>query len=107
MGTPWARDVTCAAAPMVLMMYFQPFGPEVPGVVYLLVVLVATLFGAWEAGQQVVPAGTIAVPMDQPLARLAFTLLEARSDDGFANWAILDESIEEGRYPVWRVPPGS
>ena len=66
-----------------------------------------TLFGAWEAGQQVVPEGTIAVPMDQPLARLAFTLLEARSDDGFANWAILDESIEEGRYPVWRVPPGS
>ena len=66
-----------------------------------------TVFGAWEAAMMTGPEGTIAVPMDQPLARLAFTLLEARSDDGFANWAILDTSIEEGWYPIWRLPPGS
>jgi len=33
-----------------LLMYFEPFGPNVPGFVYLLLILVATLFGAWEGG---------------------------------------------------------
>jgi len=33
-----------------LLMHFEPFGPNVPGFVYLLLVLVATLFGAWEGG---------------------------------------------------------
>ena len=33
-----------------LMMYTQPFGPGVPLYVYLLVIFVATLFGAWEGG---------------------------------------------------------
>lgn len=33
-----------------LLMYFEPFGPEVPSFVYLIVVGVATLFGAWEGG---------------------------------------------------------
>ena len=45
----------------------------------------------------------LAVRVDQPLGRLAFTLLEPRSDDGFANWALLDEQIETGSYPVVRV----
>mgnify|MGYP001820479624 CR=1 FL=1 len=33
-----------------LLMYFQPFGPGVPNFVYLVLNLVATLFGAWEGG---------------------------------------------------------
>jgi hypothetical protein len=33
-----------------LLMYFQPFGPGVPNFVYLVLILVATLFGAWEGG---------------------------------------------------------
>ncbi len=33
-----------------LLMYFEPFGPNVPGYVYLAIVLVATLFGSWEGG---------------------------------------------------------
>jgi len=33
-----------------LLMYFQPFGPAVPAYVYLFVILVATMFGAWEGG---------------------------------------------------------
>jgi hypothetical protein len=65
-----------------------------------------TLFGAWAETTVTVPEGAVMVPMDQPLARLAFTLLEPRSDDGFANWAILDEAIEAGSYPVWRAPRG-
>ena len=33
-----------------LLMFFQPFGPNVPLYVYLILVAVATLFGAWEGG---------------------------------------------------------
>ena len=31
-------------------MFFEPFGPDVPRFVYLLIVAVATMFGAWEGG---------------------------------------------------------
>jgi hypothetical protein len=31
-------------------MFFEPFGPNVPAYVYLIVLAVATLFGAWEGG---------------------------------------------------------
>ena len=61
------------------------------------------VFGAWHSSTRVLPPGSIAVPVDQPLGRLAFTLLEPRSDDGFANWAIFDEQIEAGVYPVMRA----
>jgi hypothetical protein len=33
-----------------LLRYFEPFGPGVPNMVYGFVVVVATLFGAWEGG---------------------------------------------------------
>ena len=33
-----------------LLMFFEPFGPAIPKIVYLLVVALATLFGAWEGG---------------------------------------------------------
>jgi len=33
-----------------LMLFFQPFGPNVPGIALLLLVIVATLFGAWLGG---------------------------------------------------------
>jgi hypothetical protein len=64
-----------------------------------------TTAGAWDATEREVPAGTLAVPMDQPLARLAFTLLEPRSDDGFAAWNLLAaEMVGAAWYPVLRVP---
>lgn len=60
--------------------------------------------GAWERSAEPVPAGAMMVPMDQPLARLAFTLLEPRSDDGFAAWNFMDPWITAGRpLPVLRV----
>lgn len=65
-----------------------------------------TLFGEWETVVESLPEGTVVVPVNQSLGRLAFTLFEPRSDDGLANWAILDASIEEGRYPILRVPAG-
>ena len=63
-----------------------------------------TIEGEWEAATTMeLPAGTVLVPMDQPLARLAFHLLEPRADDGFANWALLDALIEgASHYPVLR-----
>ncbi len=63
-----------------------------------------TVWGHWIATMETLPAGTAYVSVDQPLGRLAFTLLEPRSDDGFVTWAILDEQIEAGTFPVLRVP---
>lgn len=60
------------------------------------------VYGSWQMTNTVLPPGTVAVRVDQPLGRLAFTLLEPRSDDGFANWALLDQQIEAGAYPVLR-----
>jgi hypothetical protein len=63
-----------------------------------------TYFGAYEASTETVPAGTIVVPVDQPLGRLLFYLLEPRSDDGFANWNLLDRALEGARYyPILRT----
>jgi hypothetical protein len=63
-----------------------------------------TLWGRWVPTVATLPAGTAYVSVDQPLGRLAFTLLEPRSDDGFVAWALLDEQIESGALPVLRVP---
>jgi hypothetical protein len=64
------------------------------------------IWGRWEASTGTsLASGTLGVPMDQPLARLIFTLLEPRSDDGFAAWNLLDSQIEGARtYPIVRVP---
>jgi len=62
-----------------------------------------TVWGHWVREATTLPAGAAYVSLDQPLGRLAFTLLEPRSDDGFVAWALLDGPIEEGRFPVLRV----
>ena len=50
------------------------------------------------------PAGSLIVPMNQPLARLVFHLMEPTSDDGIVNWNVLDEWIGEGKaVPIYRV----
>ena len=65
-----------------------------------------TLTGAWEATEQTVPAGSLVIAMDQPLARLAFILMDPRSDDGFMWWNLLDavlgQSPAPAYYPVLR-----
>lgn len=33
-----------------VLMYIKPFGPNVPEVIYLFVIIVLTLFGSWEGG---------------------------------------------------------
>ena len=66
-----------------------------------------TVTGTWEALEQTLPAGSIIVPMDQPLARLAFILFDPRSDDGFMAWNILDAVLGAAPapefYPVYRT----
>jgi hypothetical protein len=63
-----------------------------------------TLFGAYEAGSSTtLPAGTIVIDVNQPLGRLAFLLLEPRSDDGLVDWNFLDPEIAtEKYYPIVR-----
>jgi hypothetical protein len=64
-----------------------------------------TLDGAWAAAPDVtVPAGSWAVPMNQPLARLAFYLLAPTSDDGLVNWNFLDDRLgaDVKVYPIYR-----
>ena len=41
--------------------------------------------------------------MTQPLARLAFYLLEPASDDGLVNWNFLDDQLKDAKtYPILR-----
>jgi uncharacterized membrane protein YgcG len=66
-----------------------------------------TLTGAWEPTSQTLPVGSLIIPMDQPLARLAFILFDPRSDDGFMAWNILDAMLGAAPapavYPVLRT----
>jgi hypothetical protein len=65
-----------------------------------------TITGAWEAGDGNAPAGTIIVPVDQPLGRLVVLLLEPRSEDGLAAWNLMDSVLEKEKpafYPVTRT----
>ena len=64
-----------------------------------------TLFGRYEPVQVTPAPGDMWARADQPLGRLLFSLLEPRSDDGFANWGFLAERLEVGgTYPVLRIP---
>jgi hypothetical protein len=63
-----------------------------------------TLEGRWEPLRETMPAGTIVVPTEQALGRLAFYLLDPRSDDGLVAWNVLDEALEGAeRYPILRA----
>ena len=64
-----------------------------------------SLDGTWAAAPEVtVPAGSWAVPMNQPLARLAFYLIAPTSDDGLVNWNFLDDRLgaDVKVYPIYR-----
>ncbi|MGH9347095.1 MAG: M14 family metallopeptidase [Vicinamibacterales bacterium] len=64
-----------------------------------------TVTGRYEPVQQTLPAGTVVVPMDQPLARLIFHLLEPRSSDGLLTWNFFDDALKNSTvYPIVRRP---
>jgi hypothetical protein len=63
-----------------------------------------TTFGAWTAGGSVSPGDAYVVSMKQPLARLIFSLLEPRSDDGLLDWGFMETAIAgKTEYPILRV----
>ena len=64
----------------------------------------ARLRGSFDRAQLTVSAGSLFVPAAQPLARLAFYLLEPESDDGLVTWNIIEDDLESGKtYPIYRV----
>ena len=60
--------------------------------------------GTWgDAAGVTVPRGALEVSMTQPLARLAFYLLEPASDDGLVAWNFLDDQLKDAKtYPILR-----
>ena len=60
-------------------------------------------WGSYGTETRTLEEGTIKISMDQPLARVAFTLLEPRSDDGFVAWGFLANTLQAGgAYPILR-----
>ena len=63
-----------------------------------------TLYGRWESAEVTLPESTVVVAVHQPLGRLAFTLLEPRSDDGVVDWNVLDDGLPNAKsYPILRA----
>ena len=59
--------------------------------------------GQYELSERTIPAGAYRVRMNQPLARLAFYLLEPRSNDGLLTWNFLDDALKTSNaYPILR-----
>jgi hypothetical protein len=64
----------------------------------------ARLRGTLQKAQLTVPAGSLFIPANQRLARLAFYLLEPESDDGLVAWNIVEDGLAPGEtYPIYRV----
>ncbi len=64
----------------------------------------ARLRGSFDRAQLTVSAGSLFIPATQPLARLAFYLLEPESDDGLVTWNLIENGLESGKtYPIYRV----
>lgn len=67
----------------------------------------ARVKGRYVSARMSVQAGAYFVPASQKLARLAFYLLEAESDDGFVTWNVIDDGLAPGEtYPIYRVMQG-
>jgi hypothetical protein len=61
------------------------------------------LVGAWQPAQETtLPAGTLLVSAQQPLARLAAQLLEPESEDSLSTWNFFEARTEDS-FPVLRL----
>ena len=66
--------------------------------------LEARLTGKYLFAKLSAQEGAIFIPAAQPLARLAFYLLEPESDDGLVTWNLIEAGLEAGStYPIYRV----
>ena len=62
-----------------------------------------TLNGRWNRERTTIPAGAMYVSASQPLALVAFHLLEPESDDGLATWNLFDNELSPGApFPILR-----
>jgi hypothetical protein len=61
------------------------------------------LEGWYEQATLTFEPGSLVIPARQPLGRLAFTLLEAESDDGFAAWGLVDGLAAGHPFPIYRI----
>lgn len=61
-----------------------------------------TITGKWEPADLNIAAGTLVVRIDQPLGRLAVLLLEPRSEDSFAAWGLMEDSLA-GQPPIFPI----
>ncbi|HUE85754.1 MAG TPA: M14 family metallopeptidase [Vicinamibacterales bacterium] len=67
----------------------------------------ARLTGKHETAKLSAQEGALFIPANQPLARLAFYLLEPESDDGFVTWNLIEAGLSPGAtYPIYRVTGG-
>ena len=67
----------------------------------------ARLKGRHEAAKLSAQQGALFIPANQPLARLAFYLLEPESDDGLVTWNLIETNLAPGAtYPIYRVTAG-
>lgn len=57
-----------------------------------------TLEGEWKTEQRNIPAGSLFVPIAQPKAHLAMTLLEPQDPDSYAAWGFFNASFERKEY---------
>ena len=68
----------------------------------------ARLTGKYETAKLPAEEGALYVPANQPLARLAFYLLEPESDDGLVTWNLIEADLAPGAtYPIYRVITGT
>jgi hypothetical protein len=56
------------------------------------------LTGAWRPETQDIDAGSLLVPIAQPLSRLVMHLLEPQAPDSFASWGLFNACFEEKEY---------
>jgi hypothetical protein len=63
----------------------------------------ARLTGTFDRVIMTINPGSLFIPADQPLARLAFYLIEPESDDGFVTWNVIEGLAAGQTYPIYRV----
>src|SRR5262249_50841057 len=56
------------------------------------------LTGEWHRETQDIDAGSLLVPIAQPLSRLVMHLLEPQAPDSFAAWGLFNACFEEKEY---------
>src|SRR5262249_54980376 len=56
------------------------------------------LTGQWHRETQEIGAGSLLVPIAQPLSRLIMHLLEPQAPDSFAAWGLFNSCFEEKEY---------